>query len=99
MDSISSFILGSGMLENPNIVPASFFFILACLISFKALKTLEKDSEKKRRVVYVHVVLMIISLIIAFRLIAEGSAEQAEKSQPAEEEVENTTEIMKSVTL
>ena len=96
MGNTLAFILGSGILDNPYIIPASIFFLVACLISIKACRILEKGPKKRRSIVYVYVLLMAISIAIALHLVAKGSAEQEKALQPEEKE---TVSIMKSVTL
>lgn len=96
MGNTLAYILGSGILDNPYIIHASIFFLVACLISFKAFKRLENGLNKRSSIVYVYVLLMAISIAMALHLVAKGSAEQEKAKQPVEEE---TISIMNSVTL
>lgn len=99
MDNYLAFVLGSGILENPYVIPASVFFVIACLITIRACRILEKGQEKKRTLVFVHAVLTIISIVIAFHLIIKGSDEMKKESQPAEDKVEKTNNFMKQIEL
>ena len=99
MSDIFLFFLDSGITANPYVILASVFFAIACVISMIACRTLEKGSEKKNHLMVVYVVLILISIGIAFHLILKGSAEIKEDASLQDSEVENTRSFLKSIEL
>jgi hypothetical protein len=70
------YILGSGILDNPNVVPSFVFLLLACLSAWLACRSLEKAIKEKEYLPFVFSVLCVVCLIACFTFIYQGAEEQ-----------------------
>lgn len=74
------YILGSRIMDNPDVVPFSCVLLTACLFVWLACRVLEKGSERNEYQVCLFSLLCFASILIGIHLLAEG-AEKGRKDK------------------
>ena len=83
----SSYVLGSGILGNPNIVPSCLFMFLSCLSAWLACRILEKGREGRDWQVLFFSILCVVGFLACFVTIHNG-AKDKRRSEVGVEKVE-----------
>lgn len=88
-----AYILGSGMMENPYILPCYFLLLLAC-------RVLDNGNEGKKSLVYVFAFLSSASILSGIYLLKIGWDEKKQEKPPSEQlEYDNHYHDYKGVVL
>ena len=91
-----AYILGSGITENPYVIPSACLLLFACVLSLLACRVLEKSNKKKMFLVYIFALLSLVSVVASVYLLAKGS-EELKESQTSKEN-ERTNDYVPEVT-
>ena len=67
------YILGSGIMDNRNVMPFSCALLTACLFAWLACRVLKKGSERNEYQVCLFSLLCFASILIGIHLLAEGA--------------------------
>ena len=70
------YVLGSGILDNPNVVPSCILLFLACTLAWMACKVLDRGVEGRDYQVYLLSVFCIACILSCFFLLFEGAESQ-----------------------
>jgi len=80
-----AYILGSGMMENPYILPCYFLLLLACLMAWLACRIQDNGNEGKKYLVYVFAFLSSASILSGIYLLKIGWDEKKQEKPPSEQ--------------
>ncbi len=71
-----SYVLGSGILDNPYVLPAFLFLLLACLSASMACRILEKANKEKEYLVIILSAICLVCILVCFFYLYEGAESQ-----------------------